>query len=880
MSYKKLNEEELKNRISQDYFSQYDCARIIGKIDFCVQPSDEFQQPGFLGETSLLWAEAKSGNKDIFLMFAQLILTIGKAKTFTKHMPPAFLGVFDAEKIAFVPYEKIHVLFWLNDFNWNVTPSNTTTKEFAQIKELVAEILDSEQYLFHYKTQDRELRNFIKNNIAKGQGIGQLQIDTNNFTATYHQWRKEILPLIDANFDHIKKMYGIQDCDFYLADLFVEDTEEIDMQFSVKESLFVTFYVVQKKGKYEGQYEIRKENIVKNLFESDVSDKIFTVKNLEQYFTFWNRYQRPPRKKYHDEIIKRRDLLVPQDFRERKGAFFTPREWVILSQEAIAKTLGENWQDEYYVWDCCAGTGNLLAFLKNKERLFASTLDPADVQSIKEQISSGANLLEQNVFQFDFLNDIFFDGPKATFDPYTGKSLGEIFVRSNMPQALQNILKNPVKRQKLLIYMNPPYAEAGNSKTVINTGKHKAKTTTINATYAKYRSEIGKASNELFAQFLIRIYREISGCKIANFSKLKNLQGSNFSRFRESFLAKLESIFLLPANTFDNVSGEFPIGFFVWDTLKKEVFQEIVADVYDKKGEKLSPKKIYSSQNKERINTWLAEIKENVPNKENAPNIGFLVPGRNDLQHTKYNYIINTNEKQSDPRGMWITEYNLIPSSVYLAVHHCIKATWLNDRDQFLYPNDSWEHDTNFHNDCLAFTLFHSQNRIRSEIDIKYQITLPDGEIIYNTIDGYPRYINHWIPFTESEVQAKERFSSHFMSDFIAGKIKLTNGNGDIFNKPKVENGTKCKFSPQAQAVIDAGRKLWSYYHAQKNANANASLYDIREYFQGRNERTGRMNNKSEDATYNELTEKLKEQLNCLAEKITEKVYKHGFLLR
>jgi len=49
MSYKKLNEEELKNRIAQEYFSEYDCARIIGNIDFCVQPT---KQPERLEETS------------------------------------------------------------------------------------------------------------------------------------------------------------------------------------------------------------------------------------------------------------------------------------------------------------------------------------------------------------------------------------------------------------------------------------------------------------------------------------------------------------------------------------------------------------------------------------------------------------------------------------------------------------------------------------------------------------------------------------------------------------------------------------------------------------------------------------------------------------
>jgi len=278
-----------------------------------VQPKEIYIQPELFGKFSIVWAEVKNGTKDIFQMFAQLILTIGKAKTFNKYTPPPLLSVFDSEKTIFVPYEKIQPLFFLNNFNWNVAPSNHASKEFAQIKELIVNILETEHYLFRYSTNDRELREFIKNNLAKDENIGKMSINTNNFPATYHKWRKEVLPLIDVNFEHIKKLYGIQDCDFYLAALFIDDTQEVDDQTSLKDNLSVTFYVVRQKGRYEGKYEIRKENIVKTIFEDGVSDKTFSVKTHDKYFKFWSRYERPPREKYHDEIITRRDLLVPPE---------------------------------------------------------------------------------------------------------------------------------------------------------------------------------------------------------------------------------------------------------------------------------------------------------------------------------------------------------------------------------------------------------------------------------------------------------------------------------------------------------------------------------------------------------------------------------------
>ncbi len=84
-------------------------------------------------------------------------------------------------------------------------------------------------------------------------------------------------------------------------------------------------------------------------------------------------------------------------------------------------------------------------------------------------------------------------------------------------------------------------------------------------------------------------------------------------------------------------------------------------------------------------------------------------------------------------------------------------------------------------------------------------------------------------------------------------------------------------FSTEAQSVFDAGRALWTYYHAQKDVNVNASLYDIKEYFQGRNDK-GRMNSKSTNEDYNALIGTLRQALKVLAKKIEPKVYDYGFL--
>jgi len=97
------------------------------------------------------------------------------------------------------------------------------------------------------------------------------------------------------------------------------------------------------------------------------------------------------------------NLLLSEDERVRKGVFPTPQIWVKKSQEYLAKVFGENWQDGYYIWDCCCGTGNLLAGLVNPYNIWASTIDQADVDIVHTSINNRkCNLLASHVFRFDF----------------------------------------------------------------------------------------------------------------------------------------------------------------------------------------------------------------------------------------------------------------------------------------------------------------------------------------------------------------------------------------------------------------------------------------------------------------------------------------------
>lgn len=819
MKYKNIREEELKNKVGVDWFKTFDTTEILGNIDFTIFPK---QNKLFGNREPLLWAEAKTGNFDVTTMFVQLVLTIGKARTFDKTIPPAFLGAFDFKKIAFVPYINIQDIFYYNDFNWNVTPSNHETKEFLMVKERIESILSQYTYVYDYEKDEKELQHFIKNNIANATTTSKLKIDKNNFIPIYLRWLEIVKPIINVRWDDLKKA-NVLDSDFYLADLFVDDkdTQQLDDDLTIRDSLFVVF-------QHEG-YKIAKENI-KQMFDATID-----LKNKETYLQFWKRYKRPPVKEYQDYIIERRDLLVPQDIRERKGAYFTPRIWVELSQKYLTDYLGENWQDDYYIWDCAGGTGNLLAGLTNKYNIYASTIDQADINVIHERIEHGANLLKSNVFQFDFLNDEFIP----------------ISNGGKVPDSLFNIITNEEKRKKLVVYINPPYAEATSSKTISNVNSLHKENVGTSSIKSKYEKELEQASKELYVQFLYRIYVEIPDCIISNFSKIKTLQGNHYAKFRNLFQAKLEKLFIVPANTFDNVTGKFPIGFFIWNTGEKSIFKNIYADVYNSDGNYFSSKYLFVPENNN-IKDWLRQYKI----KENS--IAWLVRGSADVQNNNVVFItLKPSESVLNAsNASQISALNLIVNCIFLTVRKVIEQNWINDRDQYLYPNSNWQTDFYFQNDCLAFSLFDQSNTIKSE----------EGT-------------NNWIPFTEQEVNAKSKFESNFMTDFIKGRIKKEISNETLFKDESTSEFKPLVFSEEATAVFDAGRELWKYYHSQNDIdiNVNASFYDIRAYFQGVNT-LGRMNARSEDVTYTKLIGDLRNKLSVLADKIKPKVYEYEFL--
>ncbi|GAA9194838.1 hypothetical protein Taiwan64_14310 [Helicobacter pylori] len=813
LDFSSLNEEPLKSQIKAEFFKDKKFLYSGDKIDFMLS----YKHPN--ATLPILWGEAKRGNfDDLDKAFTQLLLTIGKHKLHTHHTPP-YLCAFNAFRMEFIAFnDTITSFFYKSGIDFSITPSNHNTEGFKHALEAFKAMCKSHKWVFDFKTQSQECKEFIENHLNSSHLLNKIQIDKNNFFTIYQKWFEAVKPTIDIDWE-VAKTKGILDADYYLADLLSDGDKTIIEKL---QTILSSNYYKLKRG-------------VNELGKIDFMEIGFTD-GQQAHKEFWNIYERPPKVEFQAFILERRDLLVPSDVRERKGAFFTPRIWVEKSQEYLAKALGQDYQEDYIIWDCAGGTGNLLNGLTNKANCFLSTLDSNDVAIVKELAAvNKLNLLENHVFQFDFLNDGFNKAPKS----------------------LQEILNDKEKRKKLIIYINPPYAEAGNKAKMSGTGEHKAKVARNNKTHETYKDLLGSGANELFAQFFMRIYRELNGCIMASFSTLKYLNSSNFKKFREVFKAKFLEGFMVPADSFDNVKGQFPIGFLVWDTATPppplKPTNALNLEVFDSLGEFLGYKtfKPMIVDRVKSINEWFKIY------KDEQDYLGILVYDAPDFSHQNTNYLQN-HKGTSHLHYENLTPTNLLISAIYFSIRHCIKATWQNDRDQFYAPyDDAFQDDSEFKNNCLIFMLFHTQNRI-------------------TTTQG----TNHFIPFSETEVNAKERYSSHALLDFLKGGIKEK---GDsLFLNAKKEN-KPLEFSQSALNVFNAGKEIYRHYHTQdftnRHYNANISLYDIKEFFQGRNAQ-GKLNlpAKAKDEYYKQLYANLQDALKDLAKEIQPKVYEYGFL--
>jgi hypothetical protein len=236
-----------------------------------------------------------------------------------------------------------------------------------------------------------------------------------------------------------------------------------------------------------------------------------------------------------------------------------------------------------------------------------------------------------------------------------------------------------------------------------------------------------------------------------------------------------------------------------------------------------------------------------------------------DMQNAHLTALLSST--YSSPGAFYVTEENLWQAAIIFTVRRVIKPTWLNDRDQFLQPTQPSTNE--FKSDCLIWMLFNGSNLTASANDLEW-----NGKKW--------SIVNHFIPFTEEEVGASDRFESDFMVRYLASLTPLTplqEGNiNSSKNSPPLE-GLGVVLSHEANSVLAEGKKLWQAYFTQTDVRSvrdelklnrpDVGWYQIRKALQARNASGdfAPINFKPFEEAYKALTEKLQPM-----------VYELGFL--
>lgn len=762
-------------------------------------------------QTKEIWFEAKDKhNNTTYKMFTQLLYYVQEWMKHGEEVPP-FLCVIDTEKAAIMKTEHALPLFSQN-IKWGKSASDVTPEAL----EVVSSHIGSHFVSYKIETHEQEFIDAVKTAIKTGDII-RTEIKPANIKSVFDKWVEMVG----------KEIAGVPTEDYAL--LFFADLM------------------------HDGKVSTIKDLPAKLLFEDEkpvfhLKGNLYTLSSMDGYRRFWAIYHKPPREEHRHYMLERRDTLIPYDERSFKGAYYTPLHVVDKAYEKLTETLGDNWQEEYIVWDMCCGVGNLEVKHSNHRNLYMSTLDQADVDVMKATNTCAA----AERFQYDYLNDDITDDGQIDYG-----------LTNKVPESLRRAIKSG---KKILVLINPPYAEATSSDNVSTSGAAEGSKAGVAKTkFGQFgMNEYGKASNELFTQFVARAAKEMPTATLAMFSKLKYVNAQTMDDFRNVWGARYLDGFVVHSKAFDGLRGEFPIGFLIWQTEKKQQdsyeIKQISTEVLDKNANPIGEKSFYASRDNELLTNWIIRPKSNQETVIPLKNCVTPATATKDLRGTKWSngaiaYMwSNSNDVQQAPRtalfssgfngghGIFVNPENIGRCAVVFTVRKVVKQTWLNDRDQFLQPTG--ELTDEFKNDCLVWMLFNGSNLTASANDLEW-----NGQKW--------SIVNHFIPYTEAEVGAPERFESDFMVRYMAGK----------------------EFSPEATEVLARGRELWSEYYQHTDPHtvreelklnrADVGWYQIRKALEARN--------KSEDFTPVSF-DAFKAAYETLTLKLRPQVYELGFL--
>lgn len=527
----------------------------------------------------------------------------------------------------------------------------------------------------------------------------------------------------------------------------------------------------------------------------NISDGVWKDKKIlpRDYEHFWSIYERVTDPEVVRGVLAKIDRLTDDTLRRFYGEFFTPVKFARKALDYIEKTVGKEWwkTGEYRLWDMAAGTGNLEYGLPSDawQYCYLSTYYQEDVEHCK-RLFRGAE-----VFQYDYLND-------DVENLFQSLSFGHTW---KLPQKLRDDLANP--DIKWIILINPPFATSQKAGTQIGDSKEGVSDTKVRQ--VMHEDNLGEVSRELFAQFIYRIKKEFADkeAHFGLFSKLKYLNSNNDQNFRDRvFNFLFERGFVFSSANFSGTSrsSQFPVGFLIWNlgVSGRLEQQEIRVDVFNEKVEKVGSKIVPTANRSTFLSRWIdrpattnifppfgsaIEVKStNLDRRDRiAENfLASLMCKGNDFVNQKYTALLSGPYVSAG--ALSVTPENFEQAMVVHAVRRIPKATWLNDRDQFMQPTS--ELSGEFINDCAVWSLFSNSNQTASLRDVEYE-----GRVYQIKNNFFPFLIADVKKWNITDTNITETLATAadtYVAEWLASR----------------------DLSPESTSVIRKGKQIYKYY--------------------------------------------------------------------
>ena len=601
-----------------------------------------------------------------------------------------------------------------NSINWSFAPSSAAVKN----PELFKKLRDDEEIIpYHFKINRSfkfsdiilKMFNFDEGNLNK------MSISIDNIDSVFKEFKENVLKE--------KGLTTHQEVSLFMNILLDTDSEN-------------NFLREDKSLYYTSVNGIEKVKV-----------------NVKRFKSFFNHYQDQFTLKEKDNLVKICDRLIEDENRRREGAFFTPTAWVNEAHRMIESELGEDWRDEYVVWDCCSGTGNLTRDYKFKE-LYCSTLLQEELD-----IMEGNNINPEAVpFKYDFLDldeetlarvrgKARSEGSLSKFMKISGVKDSDILLPKGLLQALE-------ENRKIVFLMNPPYGTAGNMRNVMKkvTPTHKSGIADSSINEIMKLNKMGAPSQQLYAQFLYRIMLckekyKLDNIIIATYAPGLFLSGTSYKNFRNVFLNNFEykSGMLFKASHFSNVTNDWGVSFTIWGNGVSENKSDFILNLKDLEEnnavKKIREKVIYNLDSGNKASDWVKEVTSKLkthkwciqmksalnPKLEGDlrgcdinESLGYFENDSNNVYENARRVAI-LSSPSSHGCGLPILLSNYKRCTSLFTARKSIKGDWINTKDEYSAPDTSHPEYEQWNDDAIVYSLFNTSSQQSSLRDIQWK---------------------------------------------------------------------------------------------------------------------------------------------------------------